>query len=285
MREGWQRIGHSRTSRWRMVTGAKELSGPRIPDSLSTAYATWTWTVESGYPPYSVIFRLTSPAGEFRFLKVTEHGFTPTAEEEVRRLRWAKSYITVPEVLETDRDAWCTWFVTSAMKGRSAIDPSFRDNIPGLLSLFAGGLREFHQMPVAECPFQFRISDALRAAKERLARGRINAEKEFHEEHARLTPEKAIEQLLRTRPATEDLVVCHGDYCFPNVFFEHGRIAGYVDLGELGVADRWWDLAVASWSITWNLGVGHEEEFLAAYGVDPDPERIPFYRLLYDVVS
>jgi hypothetical protein len=58
-----------------------------------------------------------------------------------------------------------------------------------------------------------------------------------------------------------------------------------VDLGELGVADRWWDLAVATWSITWNFGPGYEDLFLASYGAVRDDARTRFYRLLYDLVS
>ena len=46
----------------------------------------------------------------------------------------------------------------------------------------------------------------------------------------------------------------------------YGVVTGYVDLGELAVADRWWDLAVATWSLTWDLGPGWEAEFLACYG-------------------
>lgn len=53
---------------------------------------------------------------------------------------------------------------------------------------------------------------------------------------------------------------------------------------ELGVADRWWDLAAATWSLGWNLGPGFEEIFLREYGVEPDHERTRFYRLLYPLV-
>jgi len=91
--------------------------------------------------------------------------------------------------------------------------------------------------------------------------------------------------LERLRPASEDLVVCHGDYCFPNVLIEGDEVTGFVDLGELGVADRWWDLAVATWSVTWNAGPGWEDVFLEAYGVERDQARTAFYRLLYDLVS
>ena len=62
-------------------------------------------------------------------------------------------------------------------------------------------------------------------------------------------------------------------------------MTGFVDLGELGVADRWWDLAVATWSITWNLGPGLEDLFLTHYGTPRDDPRIAFHRLLYDLSS
>ncbi len=38
-----------------------------------------------------------------------------------------------------------------------------------------------------------------------------------------------------------------------------------MDLGCLGVADRWADLAVATWSTTWNYGTGWERGLLYAY--------------------
>ncbi len=75
----------------------------------------------------------------------------------------------------------------------------------------------------------------------------------------------------------------NGGYCLPNVMIDDGRVIGYVDLGELGLADRCWDLAIATWSVTWNLGLGWEDTFLEAYGVDRDQDRIRYFRLLYDL--
>jgi kanamycin kinase len=45
------------------------------------------------------------------------------------------------------------------------------------------------------------------------------------------------------------------------------------------VADRWADLAIA----TWNYGPGRETALLDAHGVAPDPERTRHYRLLYEL--
>jgi kanamycin kinase len=79
-------------------------------------------------------------------------------------------------------------------------------------------------------------------------------------------------------------VVCHGDACAPNTLLdESGQVVGYVDLGSLGVADRWADLAVGSWSLEWNYGADYEPLYFQAYGIEPDPDRISYYRLLWDL--
>lgn len=111
------------------------------------------------------------------------------------------------------------------------------------------------------------------------------AARDFHPEFAALTVEAAVEEFAASVPEAEDLVVCHGDYCVPNVLLRGTDVVGFVDLGELGVADRWWDLAVATWSVTWNFGPGYENQFLESYGALRDEKRIRFYRLLYDLVS
>ena len=85
-------------------------------------------------------------------------------------------------------------------------------------------------------------------------------------------------------PAIDRLVVCHGDACAPNTLLhDDGAFAAHVDLGSLGVADRWADLAVAAWSAEWNYGRGYDDMVYDAYGIAQDPDRIAYYRLLWDM--
>ena len=58
-----------------------------------------------------------------------------------------------------------------------------------------------------------------------------------------------------------------------------------MDLGDLGVAVRWADLAVASLSLSWNHAGEWEDDLFDAYGVDPDPDRIEHYRRLWNAVD
>ncbi len=66
---------------------------------------------------------------------------------------------------------------------------------------------------------------------------------------------------------------------------ERGEWVGHVDLGDLAVRDRWADLAIASMSLEWNFGEGHQQELSDAYGIAPDQERIRYYRELWTLES
>ena len=82
---------------------------------------------------------------------------------------------------------------------------------------------------------------------------------------------------------SEDLVVCHGDPCAPNTIIgDDGRWSGHVDLGSLGIVNRWSDLAVCSMSLDWNFGEGWQPVFFETYGIEPDGPRIHHYRALWN---
>lgn len=70
----------------------------------------------------------------------------------------------------------------------------------------------------------------------------------------------------------------------PTLIADDGRFAGLVDVAQLGVADRWADLAIATYSISWdiNFGRSYDELFFEVYGMEPDAERISLYRRLWD---
>lgn len=255
------------------------------PSELLAEYAAWIWQPVSVYPGRSAMHRLSSPAGQTRYLKIVRHGWTPSAIAEAERTVWARNFLPVPRVLKRGVTQDGDWLLTEGIDSVDATAAAFRQDVPGLVNRLGEGLRRFHSTPIDECPFQFRIANAIQLVQHRLETGLIHGARDFHPEFAALTEEAAVEELLATIPDSEDLVVCHGDFCVPNVLLRGTDVVGFVDLGELGVADRWWDLAVATWSITWNFGPGFEDRFLNTYGVPRDERRTRFYRLLYDLVS
>jgi kanamycin kinase len=145
--------------------------------------------------------------------------------------------------------------------GLSAVHPRWLASPDTAVRAIGAGLRALHErLPVGSCPFDW-------SATRRLA-----------------TLPPAARSGLGEPPPVDRLVVCHGDPCAPNTLIgDDGRCCGHVDLGTLGVADRWADLAVATLSIGWNYpDRSLEAEFFAAYGVRPDPGRIDYYRQLWN---
>lgn len=173
--------------------------------------------------------------------------------------------------------------MTTALPGENAVSDRWRAEPATAVRALGAGLRALHdRLPVAGCPFSWSTSKRLARVQRRAAAGALDP-RHWHDVHRDLGVESALHRALNP-PAVDKLVVCHGDACAPNTLIDaDGSWTGHVDLGDLGVADRWADLAVATWSSVWNYGPGWETPLLTAYGVDPDPERIAYYRLLYDL--
>lgn len=264
-------------------------AGPGIPARLRAEYGAWRWELVWQIVPTNAVHRLRSPDGEERFVKIGAGPQTVPLAGEAARLSWLAGHVAVPDVLDhglVDEDGVeRSWLVTAALAGADATRDVWRSDRARLVTAWARGLRRFHDdVPAEDCPFDATLDALLPHVERRVNQGRVDR-KGFHREHAHHDPRSAYERLVDRRPAERDLVVAHGDYCPPNVLLVDWEVTAYLDVGEAGVADRWWDLAVATWSLGWNFGDGWEALFLHAYGADPDPGRATYYRLLYDLVS
>ncbi|MDH4352663.1 MAG: aminoglycoside 3'-phosphotransferase [Actinomycetota bacterium] len=227
---------------------------------------TFTWTAD----------------GVRRFVKWAPPGAGTDLGGEASRLRWAAPFTSVPRVVGTGRDSAGSWLVTEGLPGENAVSPRWTANPEPAVVAIGHGLRRLHdRLPVEQCPYWWTASGRIEAALRR--RDAVATFAGRHAEHAELTFDGAVALLARP-PADDRLVVCHGDACAPNtVLDDAGHVTGHVDLGSLGVADRWADLAVATWSLAWNFGPGWDDTLLDAYGVAPDPLRTAYYRLLWDL--
>lgn len=179
-------------------------------------------------------------------------------ESEFRRLRWLGDYVDCPRPIDHGTDGRQVWLRTAGLPGTSAVLGQWRERPDLVVPELGRALRRFHErVPVDGCPWDWSVERRLAG--------------------------KAIDRsMLGNQPAL-DPVVCHGDACNPNFLLDpSGRCVGYVDLGRLGVADRWADLAPALLSLGWNYGEGWQPDFLSGYGIAPDPAKQEFYTRLWN---
>ncbi|WP_169583546.1 MULTISPECIES: aminoglycoside 3'-phosphotransferase [Microbacterium] len=198
-----------------------------------------------------------------RYIKHGPRNAESSLADETVRLEWAGRFIRVPHVLEAGYDDAFEWLVTRAIPGESAVAPRWIAKPEVAVRAVGEGLRAMHDaLPADECPFVWSVPSRLENAARRGIR---------------------VPEPLREPPPIDLLVVCHGDACCPNTLVgDDGRWLAHVDLGQLGTGDRWADIAVASMSTEWNYGPGWEDALIEAYGIDPDRERLSYYRELWN---
>ncbi|HEX8036640.1 MAG TPA: APH(3') family aminoglycoside O-phosphotransferase [Ktedonobacterales bacterium] len=217
-----------------------------------------------------------------RYLKIASQPFRDELADERYRLDWLRGRLPVPEVLAFARDNEYSYLLLSEVPGTVACDAAFSTNIAALVQLLASGLRQVHQLDMAGCPFDMRLDQRIAQAERRMRGGAVD-EEDFDESRLGKSVETLFEQLLSERPAEEDLVFTHGDFCLPNVLIDraHNRVSGFVDWSRAGVADRYQDLALAARSLAYNFGPGYEPLLWEAYGIDRhDAAKVAYYQLL-----
>jgi kanamycin kinase len=193
-----------------------------------------------------------------RYLKWNPASTGIDLERERVRLGWISARHPAPRVVGHGRDGDGQWLMTEALPGGFAVGDEWRARRPEAIRAIATGLRAIHAIAIDDFPPEWTEESWV---------GRRPSS-------------------LGPRPPIEGSVLVHGDACAPNTLIsDEGAWTGNVDFGDLAVGDRWADLAIASMSLDWNFGEGHQPEFFDAYGIDPDERRMRYYRALWDLES
>jgi kanamycin kinase len=251
----------------------------------------WTHVASRSYG--TVIHRVDGRRNAF-YVKTTP----PRREDDLRfhpgseakRLQWlAARGFPVAEVVDVGGDDEMMWLVTTAIEGRSAAGPWAPGEWPAVLDLVADVLRDIHELPAADCPFDRTLAVTLPLARLATEMDWIDLD-DLDPRHRGWSARQLLDELAATPPpADEDLVVCHGDPCLDNFLVEPETLglAGILDVGRLGVADRWKDLAIALRDVTEQFpgdGAAATAHFLARYGTRHDAGKDRFYCLLDEFV-
>lgn len=189
-----------------------------------------------------------------RFVKWNPRSTGIDLHREQVRLAWIEGRHPAPRVVAFGDDDDAQWLVTEALPGESAVGDRWRARRQHAIAAIATGLRAMHSIPLDDFPDHW------------------SREVWVSQRPASLGPP----------PKLDTPVIVHGDACAPNTLISNdGQWTGNVDFGDLAISDRWADLAIASLSLDWNFGEGHQDELFSAYGIERDEERIAYYRALW----
>ncbi|MFI9624562.1 APH(3'') family aminoglycoside O-phosphotransferase [Streptomyces sp. NPDC052042] len=223
-----------------------------------------------------------------RYAKCVAASDAAELRAERDRIAWLGDQgVPGPRVLDCRSGDAGACLVTSTVPGVPADELSAAE-LRASWGHIADAVRALHTVPVRRCPFRRDLDRMIALAHDVVSRGAVNPE--FLPVEQQHTPagellDRLIPQTARRREQeTADTVVCHGDLCLPNIVLDPRTldVSGFIDLGRLGLADRYADLSLllANARETW----ADEEDARAAdaafaerYGITLDHDRRRFY--------
>lgn len=199
---------------------------------------------------------------------------------EAAVIKWLQGRLPIAELIDFTVTQDMEYMLLSEIAGLYACHPSFKNDVKTVVKALAEGMRLMHSMRIDDCPLLYDVDMKLKESEIAVAENRIDINN-FEEKWKDYSPLKIFEIMQNTKPAYEDLVFTHGDYCLPNIIIKNGSFSGFIDLGRAGVADRYQDIALCLRSLRHNWGEGYDGMLLSEYGLSsPDWDKIEYYTML-----
>ena len=217
--------------------------------------------------------------------------FDKQNEDTVGVMRWLEGRLPVPEVISYEADTEYQYLLMSRIPGRMSCDKSYMQRSDVLIAGLSEAFNMVWNVDASGCPRESDLDSELAEARIRVEKGLVDlsdSEPSTFGEGGFKDAEDLLFWLENNKPDYEP-VFSHGDFCLPNIFFENGRVSGFIDLGHAGIADKWKDIALCYRSLRWNSEGAYggmvypdvrSQRLFDALGIKPDMEKIRYFILL-----
>lgn len=222
-------------------------------------------------------------------LKIEKYNYK--IRRTIDMMRWLDGKIPVPRVIHHEIADGMSYLLMSRITGKMSCDEYYLERPCELVTLLAEGLKILWSVDVTDCPFHRTPEAELADARYNVENNLVdvdNVEPDTFGEGGFESPIKLLRWLEENKPVCEP-VLSHGDYCLPNIFFENGKVSGFIDLGDTGVGDKWRDIALCYRSLRHNADGGYggrvydninPDMLFEKLGIEPDRKKLKWYTLL-----
>lgn len=227
---------------------------------------------------------------EDKILKIEDQN--EESANQIRMMSWLQHKLPVPKVFCHEIQDEKSYLLMSKVPGAMSCDEKYMENPEALTSILAEALKLLWQVDITDCPCDVNLDKKLKWARYNVENHLVdvdNVEPETFGEGGFESPAHLLDWLVENKPE-EELVLSHGDFCLPNIFVQNGEISGFIDLGRMGITDKYQDIALCYRSLKHNYDgkynggktyEGYRPEMLfEKLGMAPDWEKIKYYILL-----
>ena len=202
------------------------------------------------------VYEVFLKSGEEAILKIQKLSSRNDLEEEYKRIKWLQGKCNVPKIYYFKKVRNKKYLLMEKINGLSAHK---RENYAYSIG---EELKKIHSIDISNCDFkQNEINNLLTNALNNID----TIYPQIKEKYENMT-KKDIIQFLNDKKPTDEVLV-HGDYSLPNIIINDLGEIYFIDLGDLSISSKYFDLFYLKKSMIRNKQMDNWEELLKGYGI------------------
>lgn len=195
------------------------------------------------------VYQIIKKNNQVYYLKV---GKAPLLTKEYASLMWLKNKLKVPECIIFTNDGTTEYMITKAVLGEMSCSEQNLKAPEKTIKLLAKAILNLQEIDIKDCPFRNDINYKLGIAEFNV-KNKLLTEPMVSTLGKKFNSYEDLLKYLKDNKPNEQLVFSHGDTSMPNIFLYKNNVSGFIDMGECGVSDKWFDIAIACKSIRRNF--------------------------------
>lgn len=218
--------------------------------------------------------------GKKYFLKIAKQGLITS---EYDKLNWLKNKLNVPNIELYDNYNGTEYLITTSVNGEMVCSDYYINNPDLGIKVISDAFKNIYSVNIDNCPFNVDIDYKLKLIENNV-KNKLVTNKDL--KNSTLERFKKVENLLKylqDNRFDETKCFSHGDTSLPNIFAFKDSFEGFIDVGECGIADKWFDLAICEKSIIRNYGQEYVEKFYKELNIVPDRNKIDYYLYMMEL--
>ena len=206
-------------------------------------------------------------------------------DREYFMFNYLKNKIPVPEVIYFNYDGEYSTLITRKLDGDMICCDEIFDDMHHVIDLAVDALKILQNTDISNCPIYNNLDIKLAVAKYNIDNNLVTKKDMNKENQKRFgSTENLYKYLVDNKINEEKLCLSHGDLSLPNIFFKDDKVTGFIDLGDSGIADYWYDIAILVKSLRRNYECKEAEEYLfKKLNIIPNYTAIEYYILLTEL--
>ncbi len=214
------------------------------------------------------------------FIKISTKG---NLTSEYEKLKWLDGKLNVPKIVLYDYTDDIEYLITKSIDGEMVCSEYYLNNPRVGIKVIADAFKQINKVNIENCPFNVSIDYKLSLVENNVKNNLIHLENLKEETLKKFGSLENIIKFLKDNKFYDECCFSHGDTSLPNIFASGNEFTGFIDVGECGIADKWFDLAICEKSIRRNYGEQYIPRFYEELNIIPDRDKIDYYLLMMEL--